>query len=197
MTEHAIAFDADTEQVFVFDVDAFVASDDCADVTTVTLEDASSSIVLVDEGAPGPAGPAGVAGAPGPAGAPGTSNAPSPFVFGVDSTGFNGTRYMVPGYWDTIAPLTPEGIRAPRAGTLKDLRINKRVAGAGASETFAVRVNGVLTALAVTVAASSTSGSNTTDFVSINAGDLVEIQIIKSSPLAIQCRGATATVDLE
>ncbi|MEP7234129.1 MAG: hypothetical protein ABI778_02420 [Ignavibacteriota bacterium] len=69
-----------------------------------------------------------------------------------------------------------------RAATLQNLYINLTAApGAGASKTVTVRVNGVNTALTVTVAGAATAGNNTANTVSVAAGDLLSIQVIHSA----------------
>ena len=68
-----------------------------------------------------------------------------------------------------------------RNGTLKNFYVHLWVApGVGASWTFTVRVNGVNTALSVTIAGAATDGNDTVNQLAINARDLVCIIAVPS-----------------
>lgn len=70
----------------------------------------------------------------------------------------------------------------PSAGTLRNLRVRARVPGSSGTATYTIFVNNVATSLAVTVSAASNPhvGSNTTDTVSVVAGDLISLMLDSS-----------------
>ncbi len=90
----------------------------------------------------------------------------------VDSYNGIGTPFL----WSTVETDTQACI--PSAGTFSKLRIRLTVApgAANRSYTFTLRVNGVDTALTVTISGSSTSGSDTTHTVDVTAGALVSLE---------------------
>lgn len=72
---------------------------------------------------------------------------------------------------------------APISGVLKNLYVLVATApGSGKSWTVTLRVNGADTALSATISGNlSTSASNTSDEISINAGDLLTIKVVGTS----------------
>jgi hypothetical protein len=94
------------------------------------------------------------------------------------------TRYLDPGYESMSAPTTEIRYTIPFACTLKNLYIYHNSVGAGAQTiTYTVMKNGVGTALTVTMAPGSASGSDTVNTVSFAAGDEVSIEVTKSAVL--------------
>jgi len=93
-------------------------------------------------------------------------------------------RYLSPGYEDMSAPTSETRYTIPLACTLKNLYIYHNTVGAGAQTiTYTVMKNGVGTALTVTIAPGSASGSDTVNTVSFAAGDEVSIEVTKSAIL--------------
>ena len=77
-------------------------------------------------------------------------------------------------------------------GTLKNLYVKLSAApGAGKSRTFTIRKNRVDTALAVTVSGTATTGSDTTNPVTVVAGDLLDIMLAFSGAPAPICYVST------
>lgn len=68
-------------------------------------------------------------------------------------------------------------IEASRAGTLRNLRVRTSTTVAISAVTFTVRVNGSNTALSATITVGNANGVDTTNSVSVNAGDLIELTI--------------------
>ena len=82
----------------------------------------------------------------------------------------------------------------PASGTLKWLYMRLKTApGGSASYTFTVYKNGGATSLTVTISASATTGADTTNTVSITAGDTVSLYCTSdSSPAATQASWSVA-----
>jgi hypothetical protein len=108
-------------------------------------------------------------------------------------TGTN-TKYADPFWISSAAGTNPIQVRVPRPGTLRNLMLQARVGGAG-TFTAQVRVNDVVTALAVTVGASVTQAENTVAAVPVNQGDRIDIEIVR--PVAGSPTDITITVELD
>jgi hypothetical protein len=84
----------------------------------------------------------------------------------------------------------------PISGTLNRLFVDLVTApGGAASRTFTLRLNGVATALAVTVSAATTTANNTSDTVSFVAGDLISIQHVATGGPAASVARASFVVN--
>jgi len=93
-----------------------------------------------------------------------------------------GPRYLAPWSSDTLAQKIETGIRVPRGGTLRDLRVaHGRPAGNGGAITYTVRVNGWDSALIVAVASSNPLGTDTAHSAIVAAGDVITIRVDKSA----------------
>lgn len=88
-------------------------------------------------------------------------------VLGVDGTGasaYNSRKFVI-----------------TSSGVIKNLRVNIATApGTNNSHTITLYKNGTSTPLAVTISGTSTSGSNTTDAVSVSAGDTISLFVSQS-----------------
>lgn len=107
-------------------------------------------------------------------------------------TGTN-TKYADPFWISSAAGTNPIQVRVPRPGTLRNLMLQARVGGAG-TFTAQVRVNDVVTALAVTVGAGVTQAENTAAAVPVNQGDRVDIEVVR--PVAGSPTDITITVEV-
>jgi hypothetical protein len=107
-------------------------------------------------------------------------------TFGNDSVGASvTTRYLSPWFEDTLAQTVPAQWRIPRAGTLRSLRVHQNgPAGNGGLIVYTVRINGVATALSVSMASTAADGSDLVDSVVVAAGDLIDIEITKALAIA-------------
>lgn len=88
---------------------------------------------------------------------------------------------------------------APRAGTISNLFVrHANPQGNGNDITYTVRINGVLSALAVTLASDASQASNLVDSVAVAQGDNVDIEVSKpnggvgNSPDGITVQGEFA-----
>jgi len=75
---------------------------------------------------------------------------------------------------------------------MKNMYIAQIGDGNGTNLTYTLRVAGSTTLLAVTLASTANTASNTTDQIAVNAGDLIDIQVTKagglgSSPDEVTC----------
>lgn len=98
-------------------------------------------------------------------------------------TGTTSTRYLEPGYGGVIAPLVAAivQIRSPISGFIRNLFVRQNgPAGNGNSIVYTARVNGVASALSVSIASTTANGSDTTDSVAVVAGDLIDIEVTKA-----------------
>jgi hypothetical protein len=107
--------------------------------------------------------------------------------WGNDSVG-NSTaaRVLDPGFEGRLAPLLAgtafADLRAPRAGTLRNLYVqHNNPGGTGAVITYTVYVNGVATALSAGVASTAAGGADTANSVSVAAGDRIRIVVTKAA----------------
>lgn len=101
-------------------------------------------------------------------------------LFGAEAVATNTTpRYLFPGYSTSIATTSVIALPLARGGTLRNMYIHQTGDGNGTNLTYTVRINTVATALAVTMASTDTDGSNVANSVSVNAGDLIDIEVTK------------------
>lgn len=103
------------------------------------------------------------------------------------------------GAWSSATSIffsTESPILAPTPGILRNLRVAPRAVGAG-SDTFQfiVRVNNVNTALTCTISESAAAASDTTNQVSVAAGDRVSI-VVPSGANLISGLGYRAVIEL-
>jgi len=91
----------------------------------------------------------------------------------------NLTQYMPPGAGNTTT--NEVALRVTRAGVLRNLYIQQRVSnGAGVTNTFTVRKNGVDTALSAAIT-NGTQGEDTSNEVSVAAGDQISLKLVTST----------------
>jgi hypothetical protein len=93
------------------------------------------------------------------------------------------TRYLSPGFAEQGTAGTTDiyRIRTPRAGVFKNLYVmHNAVSSSTNTHTYTLLVNGVASALTVTVAGNVSTGQDTTNTVSVVAGDQISIRITKS-----------------
>ena len=115
----------------------------------------------------------------------------APLLFGASSlTTPAAPRFLFPGYADAISPTSAIQMLMPRSGVLRNLFINHRVGGTTGAQTlnYTVRVGNAVTALAVSIAPTVSSGSNLVDTAVVAQGDLVDIRVtgvITTSPTDI------------
>lgn len=99
------------------------------------------------------------------------------------------TRYLTPWYEDSTAPTAPIRYRATRAGFLGLMRVHHGgPAGNGNTIVYTLRVNGVATAVTVSMASTAADGSDLVNAVAVAAGDLLDIEVTKAASI-----GATPT----
>jgi hypothetical protein len=126
------------------------------------------------QGATGPTGSLGATGVTGSTGPTGPTGSHQAFMFYNSGGNLTNNNYLQYG-----AQNGTEGtaqILSTRSITVRNLFVSLALPpGVGTSRTFTVRVNGSNTTLAVTISNTSTTGSNTSDIISISAFDLVSI----------------------
>jgi len=94
------------------------------------------------------------------------------------------TRYLQPGYDSALAPLTAIQYRAPAACKLRNMRVRHNTpAGNGLAVVYTLRINGVASALTVSMASTATDGSNLVNTVAVAAGDLIDIEVTKAASI--------------
>ncbi len=107
------------------------------------------------------------------------------------------TRYLTPGYDDNLAETIATQVRAPRAGTLQNMRVRHNVTnGNGNSIVYTVRVNSVGSALTVSLASTTADGSDLASTVVIAAGDLLDIEVTKAASVGTSPNNIAVTVEL-
>lgn len=112
-------------------------------------------------------------------------NSTAPLTWGAGDAGTTTSdRYLFPGYDDDLAELTEIGWPILRNGILSRLRVRHNVVGAPATLlTYTLMVNGVATALAVSLAANASDASNLATSVVVSAGDRVSVRVSKAAVL--------------
>jgi hypothetical protein len=123
----------------------------------------------------------------------------STLVFGAGSLASSTTtRYLFPGYDDTLGQTSAVQIVAPYTGTLRNLYVRHNVtAGNGNPLVYTVRINGVASALLVSLASTSLQGFNVVNSVAVVAGDRIDIEVTKAASVASSPTDITATIDLQ
>ncbi len=93
------------------------------------------------------------------------------------------TRYLAPGYEDSIAPTSVVQWVAPCNGTISQLYAKHNTAGGNANAiVYTARKNGSAQTLTVSVAANSTTAvGDTTHSFTVAAGDVVDIEVTKAA----------------
>lgn len=103
------------------------------------------------------------------------------------------TRYMAPGFNSDNADTEIIEYDLPRAGTLRKMFIRCRTAGGNGNHVvYTVIINGVPTALSVSLASDVTAGSNITTDIDVNEGASIRLRVTKgatigSSPEDVIC----------
>jgi hypothetical protein len=82
-----------------------------------------------------------------------------------------------------------------RAGTLSNMRVNQILTGTGGNITYTVRINGVDTALSVTMTAGTAVASNLVNAVSVAAGDTVDVRVTKASTISLSPSDIVLTME--
>jgi hypothetical protein len=107
------------------------------------------------------------------------------------------TRYLHPNYEASNAPTSPISFEVPFAGTLRNMYArHNTTAGNGNAIVYTARVNGAATALAVSLASTTTSGNNVADDVVVAAGDHVDVEVTKAASIATSPSDILVTFEL-
>jgi hypothetical protein len=136
----------------------------------------------------------------GSGGGPGVNTNDSVLLFGAGQVGSTTTtRYLYPGYDDDLAQTVVVSMVAPYAGTLRDFFVRHNSAdGNGNSIVYTVRVNGVASAVSVTLASGAIGqASDLANAVAVAAGDLIDIEVTKAASVGNSPDDVTATIDLK
>lgn len=105
------------------------------------------------------------------------------------------TRFLSPWYEDALAQTTAIQWRVSTSGRLQNLRVrHNTTAGNGNLIVYTVRVNGVVTALTVSLASTAADGSDLVNVVSVTAGDLIDVIVTKA--LGVGTSPTDITADL-
>ena len=106
------------------------------------------------------------------------------------------TRYLYPWYSEQLAEVGEVGIRVPRRGVLKNLRILHTIpSGNGATISYIVRVGGLDSLVQVNLASTAVSGDNIIDSVNVLQGDLVSIKVEKPLNILSSPRNVVVTAE--
>lgn len=112
-------------------------------------------------------------------------------------SGTTTTRYLTPGYTDALAPTTTLQFRVLTACTARKLRVrHNTTAGNGNAIVYTLQVNGVNSTLTVSLASTSSDGSDLANTVSLAAGDLVGIEVAKASSVATSPSDITVSLEI-
>ena len=119
------------------------------------------------------------------------------FLWGAGGvTGTTTSRYLFPGYSDSLAQTAAPQFRVPRAGTLRNLRVRHNItAGNGNAIVYTLRVNGAPSALTASLASTANDASDVANTVGVAAGDLVDIIVTKAASVGASPSDITASVE--
>lgn len=119
---------------------------------------------------------------------PAAAPAPAPPVGSALTWGNNSvaatttTRFLTPWYDESTAQTIVVAWRIPRAGTIRNMRVRHNItAGNGNAIVYTLLVNGVATALTVSLASTAADGSDLVNTVAVAAGDLVSVRATKAA----------------
>jgi hypothetical protein len=105
-------------------------------------------------------------------------------------------RALWPSWQSALAPTTPIPIPLSRAGTLQRLRVHvENPGGNGLPVVYTVAVNGVPTALTVSLASTGTDASDLVNTVPVLAGDLVTLLVTKAASVGTGPMDVVATCE--
>lgn len=106
------------------------------------------------------------------------------------------TRYLTPGYDDGIAETSPTQILAPRSGTLRNMRVlHNGTSGNGNPIVYTLRINGVASALSVSLASTAAVGSDLVSTVAVLAGDRIDVEITKAASVGSSPSNVTLSIE--
>lgn len=89
------------------------------------------------------------------------------------------TEFLSPGFSGTVSTTTPIQIILPVGGVLRNLNVRQNQPGAGvATLSYITRVNNAATILFADLDIAAASGQNLAVDVPVDAGDVVDIQIL-------------------
>jgi len=124
---------------------------------------------------------------------------PSFIAFGNEKVGATTTtRYLSPyNDGDVIASTQLVQFQAPQGGTLKRLVVRHGVpAGNGNNIVYTVRINGVATFLAVTLASTSFAAVDATNTVLFAANDLIDVMVTKIANIGASPTNVIASMEI-
>ena len=108
------------------------------------------------------------------------------------------TRYLSPWYSSATAGTSPIQYRVPVAGTLKNFYVHHNVtAGNGNAIVYTIRINGVASALTVSMASTAADGSDLVHTVAVAQGDLVDVAVTKVASVGTSPSSITASARLQ
>lgn len=121
-------------------------------------------------------------------------------VFGNDNVGSDASpRFLDPGYGNnSTSPTVPISIIAPRGGTLKNFFVRHHSSTSSANTvTYTVQVNGVDTAITVTLAANAVAtAGNIGSVILVAQGDRIMIKVTKSGAIGAGTLKAVASMEI-
>lgn len=150
--------------------------------TTAALVETIANGTIGPTGGTGPAGSTGAQGITGSTGA-GLQN----IHFSTGSTAVTNTGANIgSGFTTTVGNWFNASTLLTRSGTIRNMYVAQLNAPGGAnSRLYTLMLNNSITALAVNIAGTSTTGSDTTDAVSVSSGQLITVNMTATgSPLA-------------
>jgi hypothetical protein len=107
------------------------------------------------------------------------------------------TRYLWPGFAEATAPNSQVRQAVPAAGVLRNLYVHANDPGGNGNDVvYTVRVNGVASSLAVTLASTGSTGSDVANSVAVAKGDLVDIEVTKAAAIGSSPNDVVATWEL-
>lgn len=106
------------------------------------------------------------------------------------------TRYLTPGYDDSVAETRPTEMRLSRGGTLRNLRVRHSRAGVGAANlTYTLFINSLPTTITASLAASAQDAADLANLVAVAPGALAALEVTKAGVITQSPNGVVATLE--
>lgn len=92
-----------------------------------------------------------------------------------------GTTHLDPWYSRNTSVASLRGLAVQKDGLLRELRVIHNTPVGAEDVIYTVLLNGVATALGLTLSTGAAAGSNLIDTIAVVAGDLIQLRAIKST----------------
>jgi hypothetical protein len=114
-----------------------------------------------------------------------------------DTTAATAARFLGGGTALPAAVATEIKIPVTRDGTIRNARLTQVAGVGGGTNTYTLRKNGASSTVAIAIANTATTGSDTTHELAVAAGDLLSVQVTKGSAPGTAASDCTITYEYD